>query len=468
MKPSAKDCLVSGKAIRVVLDGGDSNNNNNHSSSTTNASATDNIETVADWSEDALLHAFHTHADGFRILTKTTALSPFESRTRVQAICDALARTAKSIDIQYEVVFQDSSVLQRLLQSSPPATIVQSQASHQMQYQRLGNSGLKVSHLILGCMSFGNPEWEGSPWILPEEKALPLLKKAYDVGINTWETADTYSNGQSEKIVGKALTEYGIPRSKVVIMTKLYYPVLEDQPNVRPQPAYNDGDLVNQMGLSRKHIFEAVEGSLRRLGTSYIDVLQIHRLDHGTSPSEIMKALHDLVQMGKVLYLGASSMYCWQFARLQYTAKMNNWTTFTSMSGLYNLLYREEEREMIPFCHAEGIGLIPWSPVARGLLTRPWSEQTERSKKDAKSVKWFQGCQNEDIVRCVEELAREKQCSMSSIALAWLLHKGTCPIVGLNSLERIDAASEALSVVLTDKDMHVLEALYRPLEPQAL
>lgn len=468
MKPSAKDCLVSDKALRVVLDGGNSNNYNDHSPSTTNASATDSIETVADWSEDALLHAFHTHSNGFRVLTKTAALSPFESRTRIQAICDALATTAKSIGIQYEVVFQDASILQCLLQSSPPATIVQPQASHPMQYQRLGNSGLKVSRLILGCMSFGNPEWEGSPWILSEKKALPLLKKAYDVGINTWETADTYSNGQSERIVGKALTEYGIPRSKVVIMTKLYYPVLEDQPNARPQPAYNNGDLVNQMGLSRKHIFEAVEGSLRRLGTSYIDVLQIHRLDHDTPPTEVMKALHDLVQMGKVLYLGASSMYCWQFARLQYAAKINNWTTFTSMSGLYNLLYREEEREMIPFCHAEGVGLIPWSPVARGLLTRPWSEQTERSKKDVKSGKWFQGCQNEEIVRRVEELAKLKHCSMSSIALAWLLHKGACPIVGLNSLERIDTASEALGVVLTDKDMQLLEALYRPLEPQAM
>ncbi|GIZ41881.1 hypothetical protein CKM354_000517000 [Cercospora kikuchii] len=337
-----------------------------------------------------------------------------------------------------------------------------------MQYQRLGNSGLKVSRLILGCMTFGNPDWEGSPWVLPEEEALPLLKQAYDSGINTWETANTYSNGWSETIIGKALKRYNIPRSKVVIMTKLYYPVLEDEPNRRPQPALNDGPLVNQMGLSRKHIFDAVEGSLRRLGTSYIDVLQLHRLDVDTSPEEIMRALHDLVQMGKIHYLGASSMYCWQFARLQYTAKMNNWTTFTSMSGLYNLLYREEEREMISFCQAEGIGLIPWSPLARGLLSRPHSEQTDRSAKDVKTKKWFQGNQNSSIVNRVEAMAKEKGCTMSDLALAWLLHKGACPIVGLNSIPRIKAASEALSVRLTAADMKHLEELYQPLAVQAM
>ncbi|KAF7195365.1 Versiconal hemiacetal acetate reductase [Pseudocercospora fuligena] len=336
-----------------------------------------------------------------------------------------------------------------------------------MQHQRLGNSGLKVSRLILGCMTFGNPNWEGSPWILPEEQALPLLKKAYDVGINTFETANSYSNGESERIIGKALRTYDMPRSKVVIMTKLYYPVLEGSDR-RPQPASNDGELVNQMGLSRKHIFEAVDGSLRRLGTSYIDVLQLHRLDKDTRPEEIMEALHDLVKMGKVHYIGASSMYCWQFARLQYTAKMHNWTTFTSMSGLYNLLYREEEREMIPFCEAEGVGLIPWSPVARGLLTRPWFEQTDRSKQDVKTAKWFQSNQNETIVGRVEKLAMLKDCSLSSIALAWLMHKNACPIVGLNSISRIEAVSEALGIHLTAADMQYLEEPYQPVAPQAM
>lgn len=343
-------------------------------------------------------------------------------------------------------------------QNTPPA----------MQYQRLGSSGLKISRIILGCMTFGNPEWEGSPWVLPEKDALPLLKKAYDVGINTWETADTYSNGQSEEIIGKALQVYNIPRSKVVIMTKLFYPVLEDTPNARPQPAHNDGALVNQMGLSRKHIFEAVEASLRRLGTTYIDVLQLHRLDQETSPEEIMGALHDLVKAGKVHYLGGSSMYTWQFARLQYAAKMRGWTPFTSMSGLYNLLYREEEREMNSFCNAEGVGLIPWSPIARGLLTRPFAQQTERGQQDKKAKKWFQGRQNEEIVARVERLATKKGCSMSSLAVAWLLHKNACPIVGLNTVARIEAVSEALSVDLSPEEMHHLEELYCPLDVQAM
>lgn len=337
-----------------------------------------------------------------------------------------------------------------------------------MQYQRLGNSGLKISRIILGCMTFGNPNWEGSPWVLPERDALPLLKKAYDVGINTWETADTYSNGESEKTIGKALQVYNIPRSKVVIMTKLFYPVLEDTPDARPQPAHNDGTFVNQMGLSRKHIFDAVDASLRRLNTNYIDVLSLHRLDQNTSPTEIMGALHDLVKAGKVHYLGGSSMHTWEFARLQYTAKMNRWTPFTSMSGLYNLLYREEEREMNPFCDAEGVGLIPWSPIARGLLTRPFAQHTERSQQDKKAKKWFQGQQNGELVSRVEKLAAKKSCSMSSLAIAWLLHKNACPIAGLNTIARIENVSEALSVSLSEEDMLYLEELYVPLEVQAM
>lgn len=337
----------------------------------------------------------------------------------------------------------------------------------QMQYQRLGNSGLRVSKIILGCMTFGNPSWEGSPWVLPEAEALRLLKKAYDCGINTWDTADTYSNGMSEILIGKALEQYNIPRSKVVIMTKLYYPVLAPESNARPNPAVNDGDLVNQMGLSRKHIFEAVEASLTRLKSSYIDVLQLHRIDD-THPEEVMRALHDLVQMGKIHYLGASSMYCWQLARLQYAAKMNNWTTFTSMQGLYNLLYREEERETNRFCQAEGIGLIPWSPLARGLLARPWNVKTDRSVKDAKTAKWFSGEQDQKIITRVDQLARSKGCSMSAVAMAWLLTKGACPIAGLNSIERIESASEALAVCLSDADIRFLEEHYRPLPVQAI
>lgn len=337
-----------------------------------------------------------------------------------------------------------------------------------MEYQRLGKSGLKISRIILGCMTYGNPSWEGSPWVLDEEQSLPLIKKAYDVGINTFDTANTYSNGVSEAILGKALTKYSIARSRVVIMTKLYYPVLEDDLDARPNPAINDGPLVNQMGLSRKHIFDAVEGSLRRLSTDYIDVLQLHRLDTETPPEEIMRALHDLVQMGKVRYLGGSSMHCWEFARLQYIAKMNHWTPFVSMQGLYNLLYREEEREMNPFCEAEGVGLIPWSPLARGLLARPWNEVSARAEQDEKTKKWFVGGQNEEIVRRVGELAGKKGCEMGVLSMAWLLHKGACPIAGLNTDKRIERALEALDVKLSEEEVEWLEEPYRPLAVQAI
>ncbi|KAJ5673519.1 hypothetical protein N7507_002646 [Penicillium longicatenatum] len=353
-------------------------------------------------------------------------------------------------------------------QTVPDKQDAHPKASPQMQYRRLGNSGLKVSRIILGCMTYGNPSWEGSPWVLDEEKSLPLLKKAFDMGINTFDTANTYSNGQSETILGNALRKYSIPRSRVVIMTKIYYPVLEDEPDSRPNPAINDGTLVNQMGLSRKHIFDAVEGSLRRLSTDYIDVLQLHRLDSETPAEEIMRALHDLVCMGKVRYLGASSMHCWQFARLQYTAKLNGWTPFVSMQGLYNLLYREEEREMNPFCDSEGVGLIPWSPLARGLLARSWQEKSARADQDEKAKRWFIGDQNEMIVNRVEELARSKGCAMSSIAMTWLLQKGACPIVGLSTITRIEAALEALDVELTLDEVRYLEEPYRSLAVQAI
>ncbi|KAL4780080.1 NADP-dependent oxidoreductase domain-containing protein [Aspergillus varians] len=338
-----------------------------------------------------------------------------------------------------------------------------------MEYQRLGNSSLKISKVILGCMMFGNPSLQGVSWILPEEDALPLLKKAYDCGINTWDTANTYSNGLSEVIVGKALREYSIPREKVVIMSKVYYPVL-DSSSTRPNPITNDGPLVNQMGLSRKHIFEAVDASLRRLGTTYIDILQLHRVDETvrSNPEEVMKALHDLVQMGKVHYLGASSMHCWQLARLHYTAKINGWTGFTSMQNLYNLLYREEERDVNPFCDVEGIGLIPWSPLARGLLARPSNTQTDRSTKDARIAGLFTGDQDEKIIGKVQQLAEGKGCSMSAVAMAWLFHKGACPIVGLNSLERIEAATEAFGIELTREEIQVLEESYRPLNVQEI
>ncbi|KAK8095522.1 Versiconal hemiacetal acetate reductase [Apiospora kogelbergensis] len=331
-----------------------------------------------------------------------------------------------------------------------------------MEYTRLGNSGLKVSKIILGCMTFGSSTWEGSPWVLDEEESLQVIKAAYDHGINTWDTADTYSNGKSEVVVGKALKKFNIPRSKVVIMTKIFNPVMDD--DSRPA-SINDGPLVNQMGLSRKHIFEAVDKCLERLQTDYIDVLQLHRLDRETTPEEIMRALHEVVQSGKVRYLGASSMYAWEFARLQYTARLHGWTEFVSMQPFYNLLYREEEREMLPFCRATGVGIIPWSPLARGMLAKPQSAaaagESVRSQSDVKTKKWFADA-NIEIVDAVEKVAKEKGISMALVATAWVLRQGCWPIVGLSSEKRIKETIEALKVQLTDEDCKFLEAGYRP------
>ncbi|KAK7987794.1 amidase signature enzyme [Apiospora arundinis] len=332
-----------------------------------------------------------------------------------------------------------------------------------MEYTRLGSSGLKVSKIILGCMTFGSSTWEGSPWVLDEEESLQVIKAAYDHGINTWDTADTYSNGKSEVIVGKALKKFNIPRSKVVIMTKIFNPVMDD--DSRPA-SINDGPLVNQMGLSRKHIFEAVDKCLERLQTDYIDVLQLHRLDRETTPEEIMRALHEVVQSGKVRYLGASSMYTWEFARLQYTAQLRGWTEFVSMQPFYNLLYREEEREMLPFCRATGVGVIPWSPLARGMLAKPQAAaaagcESVRSQSDVKTKKWFADA-NLEIVDAVEKVAKDKGVSMALVATAWVLRQGCSPIVGLSSEKRIKETIEALKVQLTDEECKFLEAGYRP------
>jgi aryl-alcohol dehydrogenase-like predicted oxidoreductase len=336
-----------------------------------------------------------------------------------------------------------------------------------MEYVRLGNSGLKISKIILGCMIFGSPQWEMSPWTLDEDAGLALLKAAYDNGINTWDTADTYSNGKSEIIIGKALKKFNIPRQKVVIMTKIFNPVMNDES--RP-PSVNDGPLVNQMGLSRKHIFHAVDQCLERLGTDYIDVLQLHRLDRETPPEEIMRALHDVVQSGKVRYIGASSMYTWEFARLQYIARSRGWTEFISMQPFYNLLYREEEREMLPFCRAHGVGVIPWSPIARGILARPLAKPEDsggggggslRSQTDKKSDRWFADA-NLDIVNRVQEVAEKKGTTMALVATAWVLQKGCWPILGLSTEARVVEVVEALKVKLTDEECAYLESEYRP------
>ena len=320
-----------------------------------------------------------------------------------------------------------------------------------------------MSKVIFGAMSFGSPDWQ--PWILDEKEGLPLLKHAYDVGLNTWDTADVYSNGRSEEIIGKALKEYKIPRSKVVLLSKCFFGVVEDgsQPRMLKD---NDGEHVNQVGLSRKHILDAVDNSVRRLGT-YIDVLQIHRLDRETPKEEIMRALNDAIESGKVRYIGASSMAAWEFQSLQNIADRHGWHRFISMQNYYNLLYREEEREMIPYCQASGVSCIPWSPVARGVLTRAWdSRNTDREKSDNflhSLIRSRETETDEMIVKRLEEVAKKHNVGMAKVATAWVLKKPGCyPIVGLSSTERIDQAVEAVKFQLSDEDAQYLEEPYQP------
>lgn len=334
-----------------------------------------------------------------------------------------------------------------------------------MEYTRLGDSGLKISKIVLGTMSYGTPEWQ--EWVLDEEKSLPLLEHAYKVGINTWDTADVYSNGRSEEIIGKALQKYNIPRQKVVILSKCYFGV--DQSGAQPRisaMSTNDNNMVNQVGLSRKHILDAVDASVKRLGT-YIDVLQIHRLDRDTPKKEIMKALNDVVESGKVRYIGASSMAAWEFQMLQNVADANGWHKFISMQNYHNLIYREEEREMLPYCRASGVGCIPWSPVARGVLARPWSERsTKREESDNFLKSLIRSKETEtdkNIVDRVEEVAKKRGVGMALVAIAWSLkQEAVNPIVGLGSKERIDEAVEAVKFQLSDEEAKYLEEPYMP------
>jgi len=333
-----------------------------------------------------------------------------------------------------------------------------------MEYANLGKSGLKVSKVILGTMSYGSSDWQ--EWVLNEDKALPLLEHAYKVGINTWDTADAYSNGKSEEIIGKALKKFDIPRSRIIILSKCYFGVSQDgKQRSIAELSNNDGQFVNQVGLSRKHIFEAVDASVARLGT-YIDVLQIHRLDRGTPKEEIMKALNDVIESGKVRYIGASSMAAWEFQMLQNVAEKHGWHKFISMQNYYNLIYREEEREMIPFCKETGVGLIPWSPIARGALTRPWDDRsTVREKSDKFLHGLVRSRENEidkAIVGRVEEVAKKRGVSMATIATAWCIKKGVTPIIGLSSIERIDQAVENVKYELAEEDVKYLEEPYLP------
>ena len=319
-----------------------------------------------------------------------------------------------------------------------------------MDYVNLGQTGLRVSRVCLGCMTYGVPERGAHPWSLDEGKSRPFFKRALELGINFFDTANTYSDGTSEEIVGRALRDFA-RREEVVLATKVFYPMREG-PNAR--------------GLSRKSIMIEIDASLRRLGTDYVDLYQIHRWDKHTPIEETIEALHDVVKAGKARYIGASSMYAWQFSKAQYLARQNGWTPFVSMQNHYNLLYREEEREMMPLCAAEGVGVVPWSPLARGRLTRDWSETTNRFETDEFGKTLYAATEMADrrIVARVAEVAAERGVPRAQVALAWLMHKPfiTAPIVGASKLHHLDDAVAALSLKLTPEEIVSLEEPYAP------
>ena len=318
-----------------------------------------------------------------------------------------------------------------------------------MEYIKFGNTGMMVSRICLGTMTYGTPtdRW---PWALNEEQSRPFIKKALDLGINFFDTADIYSNGLSEEVVGRALLDF-TKRDDFVLATKVAFPM---------------GPGPNDKGLSRKHIMSAIDASLKRLGTDYVDLYQIHRWDNNTPIEETMEALHDVVKAGKARYIGASSMSAWQFAKAQYTAERNGLTRFVSMQPQYNLVYREEEREMLPFCADQKIAVIPWSPLARGLLTGGRStdrNETERARTDAFGKSLYSNADFK-IAGRVTEIAEKRGISSAQIALAWMLEKPiiTAPIVGASKPKHIDDAVAALSVKLTEDEVTQLEELYQP------
>lgn len=337
-----------------------------------------------------------------------------------------------------------------------------------MQYVNLGPTGLKVSRICLGMMTYGTPQWR--PWVLDEEASRPFVRRAVEAGVNFFDTANMYSNGLSEVVTGKLLKEYA-KREEVVIATKVFFPVSDDMSVDAPTAK---GKLrPNTSGLSRKHILHAVDASLQRLGTDYIDLYQIHRWDRGTPIEETMEALHDVVRAGKVRYIGASSMWAWQFAKAQQIAKERGLTQFVSMQNHYNLLYREEEREMIPLCHDQKVALIPWSPLARGFLAgnrKPEDRDasannsaTSRAKTDELALRYYYGDADFEIVDALTRLAQQKGVSNAQLAYAWLLHKGvTAPIVGASKLPQLEQALTAIRVSLTPEEIVELEAPYRP------
>ena len=320
-----------------------------------------------------------------------------------------------------------------------------------MDTTRLGQSGLKVSRICLGCMSYGTPEWRD--WVLPEEKARPFIQRALELGINFFDTADMYSLGVSEEILGRALKDFAPGRDQVVIATKVFNAM---------------GDDPNQRGLSRKHIMHSIDNSLKRLGTDYVDLYQIHRFDYQTPIEETLDALTDVVRAGKALYLGGSSMFAWQFAKMLYKADELGLARFVTMQNHYNLIYREEEREMIPLCREEGIGLIPWSPLARGFLagnrTKKDFGETSRAKTDDYAHKMYYDPSDFEIVDRVTKIAERRGVPNAQVALAWILAQPgvTAPIIGASKMRHLDDAVAALSLKLDESEMRELSEAYRP------
>jgi aryl-alcohol dehydrogenase-like predicted oxidoreductase len=318
-----------------------------------------------------------------------------------------------------------------------------------MEYVRFGSTGLKVSRICLGCMSYGQPtgRW---PWTLEEEQSRPFIQRALELGINFFDTADVYGNGASETVVGRALRDFA-SRDEVVIATKVYF-------DMSPSP--NDG------GLSRKHVLSSIDASLKRLGTDYVDLYQIHRWDYDTPIEETLEALNDVVQAGKARYIGASSMYAWQFAKALYTSDLHGWTCFVSMQPHYNLIYREEEREMLPLCQDQKIAVIPWSPLAKGRLARKPSEErneTLRAQTDGIGKRLYSDV-DLTIAQRVNDVAEARGIPMAQVSLAWMLFKSiiTAPIIGATKPHHLDDAVAALSVHLTSEEIQHLEEAYQP------
>jgi 1-deoxyxylulose-5-phosphate synthase len=319
-----------------------------------------------------------------------------------------------------------------------------------MEYVRLGRTGLKVSRICLGCMSYGSPKW--APWVLDEEQARPFIRQALELGFNFFDTADIYSLGESERITGAALKEYA-RRDEVVIATKVRAAMSKEP---------------NDQGLSRKHIMASIDASLRRLQTDHVDLYQIHRFDYETPIEETLEALHDVVKAGKARYVGASSMYAWQFMKMLDLARARGLTPFVSMQPQYNLVYREEEREMLPLCLSEGVGVIPWSPLARGFLaggrTKPQEGDTERARTDQISGRLYFRDADFQVLDALTEIARAHEVPNMQAALAWVLRQPavTSPIIGATKPHHLSDAVAALSVKLTDEEMERLRKPYKP------